>query len=91
VKTDKINWGSIGMNPSPLKTNFVIAYISTAANANLGSRFVTAKVNGADPDAVQAIMDARKKLVDATAAGKNTTAGWAAFRMGDYANAVTGL
>jgi hypothetical protein len=91
IKTDKINWGKIGTNPSPVKTNFVIAYISTAANANLGSRFVTAKVNGADPDAIQAIMDARKKLVDATAAGKNTTAGWAAFRMGDYANAVTGL
>ena len=39
VKAEKVAWGSIGENPSALKTNYVIAYLSAAAGQNLGQRF----------------------------------------------------
>jgi hypothetical protein len=84
VKADKMQWGQIGANPSAIKTNYIIAYMSMAHGTNLGARFVTAKANGTDPTVVQAIMDARKAIADATTAGKSTTAAWAAFRKGNY-------
>jgi hypothetical protein len=92
VKKDRMAWGKVGVNPSPLKTNYVIAYLSTAAGMNLGDRFKdAAQIAAADPAVIQSIMDARKALLDAAAAGKSTTAGWAKFLAGDYAGAVTGL
>jgi hypothetical protein len=85
VKTDKIAWGRIGANPSAIKTNYVIAYLSLAHGENLGERFRTAgKVTAADPAVVQAIMDARQKL----AAGDPAAPGWTRFRMGDYQGAA---
>jgi hypothetical protein len=91
VKNDKMIWDGPGPNPSPKRTNYVIAYMSIAAGSNLAARFQTAKVGAADTAMVQGIMDARAKLVEADKAGKNTTAGWAAFRKGDYVGATSGL
>jgi hypothetical protein len=87
IKADKIDWSKIGGNPSSIKTNYVIAYLSLAAGENLGARFVTAKVAGSDPAVVGAIMDSHAKLA---AAGANA-AGWAKFRSGDYQGAAAGL
>jgi hypothetical protein len=84
VKADNMQWSQIGANPSAIKTNYVIAYMSLAHGTNLGARFVTAKAAGADPAVVQAIMDARKAIGDAETAGKSTTMAWAAFRKGNY-------
>jgi hypothetical protein len=86
MKADKIDWSKIGANPSALKTNYVIAYISLAAGDNLGARFAAAKVNGVDATVVQAIMDAHAKLAQAGASAP----GWSKFRSGDYKGAVTG-
>jgi hypothetical protein len=79
VKTDKLDLSKIGANPSAIKTNYTVAYISIAANQNLAARFMTAKV-AADPTVVQAIMDARAKLVQAGP----TAPGWTRFRTGMY-------
>jgi hypothetical protein len=81
VKTDKMAWDKIGANPSAIKTNYTIAYISLAYGQNLGERFKTAgKVSAADPAVIQAIMDARAKLAAAGASDP----GWARFRTGTY-------
>ncbi len=81
VKTDKIDWSKIGANPSAIKTNYVVAYLSLAAGMNLGTRFQGARV-ATDPAIVQAIMDTRAKL----AAG-GTPSAWARFRAGDHQGA----
>jgi hypothetical protein len=91
VKTDVIDWSKIGANPSALKTNYVVAYLSLAAGQNLGARFKAATVTATDPAVVQAIMDARNRLVEAAAAGTNVTARWTRFRAGDHPGAVNGL
>jgi hypothetical protein len=88
VKTDKMAWDKVGTNPSPIKTNYVIAYLSLAYGENLGSRFKTAgKVGAADTTVIQAIMDAHGKLVAAGASAP----GWSKFRTGDYQGAASGL
>jgi hypothetical protein len=79
VKDDKMDWTKIGANPSAIKTNYVVAYLSLAAKQNLAARFMAAKVM-ADPMVVQAIMDAHDQLVQAGP----TAPGWARFRMGTY-------
>jgi hypothetical protein len=92
VKKEKISWADIGDNPSAIKTNYVIAYMSLAYGQNLGARFVaTAKAPGADAAVVQSIMDAHAKLVAADAANKDTSSAWDKFRGGDYAGASSGL
>jgi hypothetical protein len=88
VKTDRMRWSAIGANPSAIKTNYVVAYLSLAYGENLGERFRTAgRVGAADASVVGAIMSAREKL---TAAGL-TAAGWTRFRSGDYQGAAMGL
>jgi hypothetical protein len=84
IKADKLDLSKVGANPSALKTNYVIAYVSLAAGQNLGERFKAAKVAGADAAMVQAIMDAHDKLMAAGAAAP----GWSKFRAGDYAGAA---
>ena len=79
VKDDKLDLSKIGANPSAIKTNYTVAYISLAAKQNLATRFMAAKV-AADPAVVQAIMDAHEKLVQAGP----TAPGWARFRTGNY-------
>ena len=91
VKADKMQWSQIGANPSAIKTNYVIAYMSLAYGENLGARFTTAKAAGASVATIQAIMDAHAKLEAAAQAGTKVTTNWAAFRKGDYAGAANGL
>ena len=91
VKMDGISWDKIGANPSAIKTNYVIAYLSVAAGQNLGERFRAARVAAADPEIIQSVMDARAKLVGAAGAGMNVTSRWARFRAGDHAGAASGL
>jgi hypothetical protein len=79
VKDDKLDLSKVGANPSAIKTNYTVAYISLAAKTNLATRFMAAKV-AADPAVVQAIMDAHEKLVQAGP----TAPGWARFRTGNY-------
>jgi hypothetical protein len=84
IKADKMQWGQIGANPSAIKTNYIVAYMSLTHGTNLASRFITAKAAGTDATVVQGIMDARKAITDAEGAGKSTTAAWSAFRKGNY-------
>jgi hypothetical protein len=91
IKGDKMDWSKVGMNPSPLLTNYVIAYFSLTYGSNLAARFATAKAQGADPMVVQAIVDARNGIADAEKAGKSTTAAWTAFRKGDYMGAAAAV
>jgi hypothetical protein len=98
LKTDKMDWTKL-TNPSPLLTNYVVAYFGIVSGENMTDRFATAfsdpdnkaRVNGLDKTVVQAIMDAHAKLVEAGKAGKNTAAGFAAFRTGNYMAATQGL
>jgi hypothetical protein len=98
LKKDKMDWSKL-TNPSPLLTNYVVAYFGVVAGENMTDRFATAfsdpglkvKVTGLDKTVVQAIMDAHAKLVEAGNAGKDTTAGFAAFRTGNYMAATQGL
>lgn len=92
IKKDQMDWGAVGDNPSALKTNYVIAYMSLAYGQNLGSRFAeTAKAPGTDATVVQSIMDAHAKLIAADGQGKSTGSNWSKFRKGDYAGAAQGL
>ena len=91
IAGDAMDWTSVGTNPSAIRSNYVIAYLSLAADRNLGAAFQDAGIAGADPEAVTAILAARQRLVQAQAAGQDVTANWAAFRMGDLATAVAGL
>jgi len=92
ITKDQMGWGNVGDNPSTIKTNYVIAYMSLAYGSNLGDRFVaTGKAPGANTATVQAIMDAHAKLVAADGQGKNTAANWDKFRNGDYSGAASGL
>jgi hypothetical protein len=90
MRADQIDLGQIGgKNPNDLLTNYVLAYFGAAAGGNIADRFVAAQVNGADPTVVQAIMDARDKLLMSGQA--KDSAAWKSFRSGDYAAAVQGL
>ncbi len=90
ITKDKMAWAKIGTNPSAIKTNYVIAYLSLAYGANLGPRFITTgKANGTDTTVIQGIMDAHAKLVAADPTG--ASAAWGKFRTGDYAGAASGL
>ncbi len=92
VTKDQMAWAQIGANPSAIKTNYVIAYMSMAYGMNLGDRFLmTGKAPGTNTVTIQAIMDAHAKLVSADAQGKATTSNWSKFRKGDYAGAAAGL
>ena len=91
IAGDAMDWTSVGTNPSAIRSNYVIGYLSLAAGRNLGAAFQDAGVAGADPEVVAAILAARQRLVEAQAAGQDVTANWAAFRMGDPAAAVAGL
>lgn len=89
VLADSMHWGNIGANPSKIKTDYVIAYLSLAAGRNLGGVFTTDKVANADSVEVAAIMDVEKRLVVATKNKLKVATAWADFRKGDYASAKT--
>jgi hypothetical protein len=87
VLADSVHWGNIGANPSKIKTDYVIAYLSLAAGRNLGGVFSTDKVANADSVEVAAIMNVEKRLVIATKSKLKVATAWADFRKGDYASA----
>lgn len=91
VKDDKTMWGNIGANPSKIKTDYVIAYLSLAAGRNLAADFKTAKVAAADTAEVSAIMHVEQQLRQGDKDKKATSSAWSDFRKGNYASAKTKL
>jgi hypothetical protein len=89
VLADTIHWSNIGANPSKIKTDYVIAYMSLAAGSNLAGAFITDKVANVDSIEVAAIMNVEKRLLIATQSKLNVKTAWADFRKGDYASAST--
>jgi hypothetical protein len=91
IKDDKMKWGAIGANPSKIKTDYVIAYLSLAAGRNMGAEFKAAKLAAADTAEVGAIMYVERGLRQADKDKKNTTTIWSDFRKGNHASARTKL
>jgi hypothetical protein len=95
IQKDGLRWPSVAPNPSPLLSEYVMAYLSIGfgSRVNLTSEFVAAGVGTKDTqippytvsaDVVTAIADAHCSIVAATG---STTAALAALRRGDYVNA----
>jgi hypothetical protein len=84
AKQDQMNWDLIGSQPSALRTNYILAYLTMGANTNVASQFQNAGVNGANPSVVQQIVDARNLIYSSAAQGKDVTAAWNAYRNGNY-------
>ena len=61
ARADKINWGAIGENPSPLLTNYVCAYLQLGAPEDLRPYF-KGVVPGFNADDMADILAARKML-----------------------------
>ena len=87
IKADTMNWAKIGANPSTIKTDYVIAYLSLAAGRDLGPTFKAANVTAADSVEIAAIMSVEARLRLATAQKFNVAAAWTNFRNGNYAAA----
>ncbi len=60
ARADGINWERIGKNPSPLRTNYVCAYLQLAAPEDLRP-ILGGTVPGYDPQAVADIQAARQR------------------------------
>ena len=91
IKGDGLDLTVVGSNPSPIRSTYVVAYLSLAAERNLGATFQDAGVADVDAAAVAAVMDTRRRLIEAEQAGTDTAGNWAAFRVGDLEGAVQGL
>jgi hypothetical protein len=89
IKADTMDWSKIGTNPSKIKTDYVIAYLSIAAGKNLSGVFKTDLVANVDSIEVAAIMNVEYRLLVATKAKLNVATAWADFRSGNYAAAAT--
>jgi hypothetical protein len=87
IKADTMSWAKIGANPSTIKTDYVIAYLSLAAGRNLGPTFKAATVTAADSVEIAAIMSVEMRLRAATAQKLNVATAWTNFRNGNYAAA----
>jgi hypothetical protein len=87
IKADTMSWGKIGANPSKIKTDYVIAYMSLAAGRNLGTAFKNANVPAADSAEIAAIMSVEARLRLATTQKLNVASAWTSFRNGNYAAA----
>ena len=87
VLADTVHWNNIGANPSQIKTDYVIAYLSLAAGRNLGATFDSANVASADAVEIAAIMSVEERLRLATSQKLKVAAAWTDFRGGDYAAA----
>lgn len=84
VLADTMHWGNIGANPSQIKTDYVIAYMSLAAGRNLGATFDSANVAGADAVEIAAIMSVEERLRLAASQKLKVGAAWTDFRNGNY-------
>ncbi len=89
VLADSMHWGNIGANPSQIKTDYVIAYMSLAAGRDLGGVFDSDQVANADSAEIAAIMEVEERLVIATKNNLKVATAWSDFRSGDYASAKT--
>jgi hypothetical protein len=87
IKADTMSWAKIGANPSTIKTDYVIAYLSLAAGRNLGPTFKAANVPAADSVEIAAIMSVEARLRLATSQKLNVASAWTNFRNGNYAAA----
>src|SRR5271157_2176451 len=87
VLADTMHWGNIGANPSSIKTDYVIAYLSLAAGRNLGATFDSANVAGADAVEIAAIMSVEERLQLALSQKLKVATAWTDFRNGNYAAA----
>ncbi len=87
VLADTVHWNNIGANPSQIKTDYVIAYMSLAAGRNLGATFDSANVAGADSVEIGAIMSVEERLRVATSQKLKVATAWADYRSGNYAAA----
>jgi hypothetical protein len=87
IKADTMDWSKTGANPSKIKTDYVIAYMSLAAGRNLGTQFKNANVSAADSVEIAAIMSVEARLRLATTQKLNVASAWTSFRNGDYAAA----
>lgn len=87
IVSDTMGWGKIGANPSKIKTDYVIAYMSLAAGRNLGTTFNNANVPAADSVEIAAIMSVEARLRLATMQKLTVASAWTSFRNGNYAAA----
>jgi len=82
MRDDSIDLQRIGENPSTLRTSYVTAYLTLGAGEDISDYFHSSGVPTFDPEMMQAIIVARKGLIDL---GDNATAvGWSLFRQGNY-------
>jgi hypothetical protein len=77
-----MNWDMLGANPSDLRTNYVLAYLSVGAGRNVGAQFAAAGATGASESTIDAILQARALLY--TPRCRATNAAWTAYRAGHY-------
>jgi hypothetical protein len=95
VQKDGLSWPQVAPNPSPLLTEYVIAYLSvgfatrqdltpTFVNAGVGTKDTQIPSYFVDAAAVGDIADAHCSIAAATV---STTAARAALARGDYRNA----
>lgn len=89
VDEDNMNWSrsGFGENPSAIRTNYVIAYMSLILGENMVDAFHDAGVDDADRDVIQAIMEVRQRLVQAEEQGYEVSDAWSAFRNADFLGA----
>jgi hypothetical protein len=91
ITDDDMDWFRVGTNPSNIKTNYIIAYMSLIAGRNLAGSFQTAKVSAAEATVIEDIMGVEQMLRSADAQNKNTSSAWDSFRNGNYAQAQQAL
>jgi hypothetical protein len=91
IIADTMSWSKIGANPSKIKTNYVLAYMSLAAGRNLGPMFKNANVQDADSTEIEAIMSVEKRLRLALSQKINVASAFTDFRNGNYPSAKTKL
>jgi hypothetical protein len=96
IRADSVHWGNIGTQPSKIRTDYVIAYLSIAAGKNMGRTLNDSLIKGknttyggADTTEVAAIMNVEYLLKLATAQKLNVKTAWADYRAGNYAGAKT--
>ncbi|HZT41444.1 MAG TPA: hypothetical protein VFA07_04615 [Chthonomonadaceae bacterium] len=80
---DGIHWDAIGENPSPLRTNYVAAYLQIGAPEDIAP-ILTGLVPGFDPAVVKDILRARHVWTSLPATNPHRAALHAAYLKGDY-------
>jgi hypothetical protein len=93
IQADGVKWGGVSANPSPLLTNYVIAYLSLGfgTKQDLTPAFIAAGVSNKDPQTPAYMPDAQVvgDVADAhcAAVASGNAAALTALRRGDYRTA----